>query len=273
MHKSTRYTFTLLILTQAFAVALLPILKVAAEPHKGVEVSDHFNYGKFNIWISDPSVLMTTTLFDTWKKFQNLKEINFKIIPPTTNPDLIYFNQTITFTSNDTVKELSGAVDIDSGDSEGAQGTLFFTAAGLEKEARIYPGSQNFTFTVNETRTDPIHWPGREICVFNITTIESKDNMRLLTRTIIYWDKLTGVLLALGETKGGSVGQTLVVEGTVSYRLVATNRFVVPQSEEGGFGDITLYIAIIVVLIAALIVIVVRLSTSAPKKKWKRLKE
>jgi len=267
MQKTTRNLTILIILTQILATTLCPTTKVTATPYIGTQVGDYFTYGKFNIWMDPP----TSPLIDEWQQFKDIKSINFTMIPNAFpgQYNTVSFEQKLAFKNNNTERIINGSIELPTGLG---QGFLFFIYAGLEKGEKIYPQSTTFNWTISETRTHP-RWGGNEICVYNNTNTWWNENILYYRSTIIYWDKHTGVLIQVHDTIGGYGGPlTPTIEGSLDYELSATNREIpIPQS---GWGEMTpVYIMIIVVLIVAFTVLVVRLSTSTPKKKWKRLKK
>jgi len=249
-------------------MALSSTLKVAAQPYKGVGVGDYFTYGKFSSWV-DPT---TAPKFQEWKLFENMSLANFTIVtnPLPTSQDEIIFSQKLVFSNATPSRTISGGVDLLTGVG---QGYLFFVYAGLNKGERIYPQSQNYTYTVNATRKDP-YWGGRDTFILNQTAVWGNQSMVFVQSTIVQWDKLTGAALRIvGETDGIAEGGNFIMRGGMGVELIATNRF--PIEHPAGFGEmLPFYIVIAIILVVALIVVIVRASSGAStKKKWKRLKE
>jgi len=268
MQKIIRYLISTILILQILAMALSPILKVAAQPYYiGVEVGDYFTYGNFRQYITPANA----PPISEWQMFANMSIVNFTITEnpnPTPGIDEIIFRQRLVFSNGTSTRMLDGGIDLAAGVGEGY---LFFVYAGLEKGDRIYPQSKNYTYTINETRKDP-YWGGRDTCLLNQTAIWWKQTILFYSSTIVEWDKVTGVILRLQGSTAGYGGQTtIVIEGGTRFELIATNRFPIGRSSLGEM--LPLYIIVAAVLVIALIVVIVRATTSAPKKKWKKLKE
>lgn len=254
-----RHLITLALLTTFLLTYIAPIFNVTAA-YVGVATNDYFAYGQFDVWIDPP----TAPLLPKQITFQNVTSINFTVTGISSWD--VTLRQKIVF-KNATTRTFDGGINLETGLGTGY---LFFIPAGLGRRDMIYPQgtSQNFTWTINETRIDP-RW-GREICFYNSTRIlPPKDGVILYTSEIIKWDRLTGVLLSVYDVQAAQ--GTGYIEGGLYYQLVATNRFFVSQS--GPIEMTTLIIIVGAVLVGALVVAVVKTSTSSPKKKWKRIKE
>jgi len=263
MKKTMKHLLALASLVVFLLTYTAPILNVAAAAYVGVELNNYFTYDKFNVWIDPP----TAPLLPNQQKFQNITTINFTITRISSWD--VMFKQDVTF-KNGTTTSFDGGVNLETGLG---QGYLFFIQAGLKKDEMIYPGgaSLNFTWRLNETRTDP-KW-GREICFYNSTHRWWSQNILFYRSTVIKWDRLTGALLSLEERTAAYGGQgTYPIEALLYYQLTATDRFVVSESSPPEM--MTLIIVVSAVLVGALVVVVVKASTSNPsKKKWKRIKE
>lgn len=257
-------------LTQILTSTLTPALKTSALI-KGVVQGNTFTYGRSDgkpwVW-SDPEV---APVRDEWLKYVNLTTIDFEVTQSQfSDPNIINFNMTINYT-NQSALDIQDSIDLYTG---AGQGLIFFISAGLNPNDLIYPGYTNFTWTINETRIDP-DWGGRQICALNYTTIKPDPSTKMLTyaTSVIYWDRLTGVLLSVYESKAQYSGGPYAVGGGVFYELVSNN-IGLPKPQHDTPVDTTLIIVIIAaILIAAFIIVIVRMSKTAPKKKWKRLKE
>jgi hypothetical protein len=266
MRGITCHVLTLVLLAQVLVIALAPVLSVAAQAVKGVYAGNYFTYGKFSSWVNPTSV----PKFPEWKLFENISSTTFTIMenPLGEDPTQIVFNQTISFTNGTKDRWLAGGVNLESGFG---QGYLFFVYAELEKGSRVYPGSQNFTWTVNETLKDP-YWGGREICVLNQTKAWQEQGIWFYRKTITNWDKQTGALLKLYDTTAGYGGSgTMPIEGGIYCELIKTDRF--PIEARGGVDYTPVFVAVGVVSVVGAVVTAVRLSSGSSKKKWKRLKE
>jgi hypothetical protein len=274
MHKIMRYAVIFILLTEILTMTLTPTQKVTALVTKGVFPGNIFTYGRTN---GKPWIQMDQSyapIFTTWEKYVNMSTVTFEITQnPTPNSEIISYNRTIKYQNQSTI-ETQASLDI----STGAGDITFFISRGLAKGDKLYPdpANENFTWTINETRTDP-HWSGREICFFNHTILAgSSQQGTTYSSTVILWDILTGALLQVHEARASVTevnGSPLAVGGTVDYELI-TNNVGIPIPQSSGGGDITPIIAaVIIIFVIAIIAIVIRMSTNAPKKKWKRLKE
>jgi hypothetical protein len=272
MRKIIQYAVTLILLTEILTIALTPNQEATAIT-KGVFPGNTFTYGRND---GKPWILMDQSyapIFSTWEKYVNMSMVTFEITPnPTQNAEIISYNRTIEY-QNQSTTELPASLNINTG----AGDITFFISTGLKSGDLLYPNpaNENFTWTINETRIDP-NWGGREICFFNLTTVSSLQQGTTYASNLIYWDRLTGALLQVHEGRASVAtvnGQPLAVGGTVDYWLIANN-IGIPVRQSSGGGDIMpIIVAVIVIFVIAIIAIVVRMSTNAPKKKWKRLKK
>ena len=209
------------------------------------------------------------------KKYQNVTSVNFTITQlSATNPYLINYNRTVKY-QNQSAIESPASLDIDTG---AGVDITFFISTGLAKGDKLYqdPASSNFTWTINETRIDP-HWGGRETCFFNHTSkgVEAPDMVTYVSNVII-WDRLTGVLLEVYEARASATrvsGTILPVGGTVYYQLIANNMGIPIAKPPSGADIMPIIVGVIAIFVIAIIAIVVRVSTNAPKRKFKRLKK
>jgi hypothetical protein len=204
----------------------------------------------------------------TWEKFMNLSTMTFNI--KSTSDTTISFNQSITYRNGTSPWSGEGSIDIVGG--EGA-GVLFFIAAGLEAGNRIYPSSVNFTWTINSTLVDRSYWNGREVCVLNNTYYQPPTNNTFIgRRTVIYWDRLTGVLLSVFEEVGAyNSGSQVLIEGILLYLLI-DNNVGIPMNYPKPMDMTPFYIILAFSLVVVIGVVIARVTTGAQKKKYKRLK-
>jgi hypothetical protein len=254
---------------------LAPSLTTKAQ-EIGVFPGERLTYGT-----SDGSPWVTESPSDApllyqMQKFQNLTTWNFTIVKnpdPIDFPHQIVFDQTVKLRNGTTLQRTGDALDIKSGNGSAA---TIFIPAGLDAGERIYPGSTNFTWTINETRTDHTHWNNRVIDILNTTAASNPANGTLtVQRTTIYWDRDTGVLLSVYEgVAGGVIGTGTVtgIEEILLYQLIANNMGI-PMDYSGPTDITPIYIVIAVGAIVAVGFLVVQVARSAPKKKHKRLKE
>jgi hypothetical protein len=239
----------------------------------GVHPGDRFTYGTSD---GSPWVTMHPSYMPPlpqWNKFQNLTTWNITVIPNKEvydYPYQIWVNQTVGFRNGTALQPMQGLVDVNIG-----LGTivLFFIPSGLQAGERIYPGSTNFTWSVNQTRIDETHWPGRTLCVLNhtIESLNSTTHNVFGLVTTIYWDQVTGVLLSAFEEaiSYNTVGQA-GIEGFLLYQLIANN-VGIPLDYSQGTDLTPIYALTAIALVVAVVFVIVR-ATRTPPKKYKGLK-
>ena len=244
-----------------------------------VQPGDQFTYGTSD---GSPWITMIPSYappLSEWDMYANLTTWNITVIPtpdPQDNPTEIWVNQTVRLRNGTATQPAQGLVDVDIGLGSIV---LFFIPADLHAGDRIYPDSTNFTWTVNYTRVDETHWPGRTICVLNYTTAGSNTTSSNLfaDRQVIYWDQATGVLLsAFEEAATYDVQAQAGIEGYLLYQLIGDN-IGIPLNYSGPPSYTPVYAAIAVALVIALaigVVYAVR-SSQTPKnsKKFKKIKK
>lgn len=275
MHKRVRYLVALILMAEAITIILAPALQATAAQmvQVGVSAKDYFVYGRSDgkpwIW----RIPSQTPLLEKWNNFVNMSTITFRITG-TQFPGQydVTFNQTNTY-ENGSVKQLPSPQGVNLNSAVGG-GFLFFISAGLVAGNMLYPNPYNANYTrwtINDTRVDP-NWGGRTICFFNLTRIGATQGMDQAFKTIIVWDQQTGALLSVYDAQAAGMQNAGVIESGVYYELISTNRFSIQHS--GGGTDMTAIYAIVAAgLVITVVVLAVRLATSTPKKKWKRVKE
>jgi hypothetical protein len=275
MKKAARCPIAFFLLVEILTL-LAPGLTVKAQPIQIViRTGQYFTYGT-----SDGSPWITMFPSDapaltTWDKFMNVTTWNFTAIQnpdPVDYPTQIWFNETVKFSNGTAPQTGMGSVDID---TAAGPAVVFFVPVGLQAGMKIYPGSSNFTWTINETRIDHTHWPDREICVLNHTLAQSpaKGTNPFAIRTVIYWDWLTGVLLsAFEEAIEYSVQLGAYIKGYLLYQLIANNAGI-PMNYPSPVDMTPIYIAIAIASTVAVAIVIIRVTTSKPKKMHKRLKD
>lgn len=276
MKKTVRYTIVLFISIEILALLAPSLTAKALEI--GVFPGKSFTYGTSagSPWVTmNPS---NAPLLSQWQKFMNLSTWTFNIVSnldAVDFPNQVRFDQTVTFRNGSKpVQVQGGGLDIGTGEGQGA---TFFIPAGLGWGDRIYPGSANFTWAINETRVDHTHWNGRRIDVLNITAASNPANGTLFAqRTVIFWDSFTGVLLQVYEGAASgiidSTGHITGIEGILLYQLIANNAGI-PMEYSGPIDMTPIYIVIAISATVAVGAVIVRVATGAPKKKHKRLRE
>jgi hypothetical protein len=270
MKKTVRYA-AVFFLSVGILALLAPGLKVKAQ-QVGVVPGQYFTYGTSD---GSPWVTMYPSYWpplSQWEKFENLTTWNFTIVknPQAADyPTQIWFNESVKFSNGTAVQPITSWVDIDT-----AQGSavLFFAPAGLRAGEPIYPGSSNFTYTINGTTTNA-HWPGRTIAVLNVTSAQLLGNGTnpFAERTVIYWDYSTGVLLsAFEEASEVSTQLGMEIHGYLLYELIANNALI-PMYYPGPLNMTPIYIMVALGSVSVVAFAVIRL-TSKPTKKYKPLK-
>ena len=279
MREVMRYTVVLLLVVGLLAV-LAPGLRVKATLEMvspTVAPGDSFTYGTPNgspwVWM-DPAGAQP---MPQWAPFMNMSTItftigkNWELDPP---PSEIMFNETFTYKNGTVINWTGQTVDLSTGQGIGES---WFIAPGRGSNDNIYPGNSS-SQTVNYTSTSSPFWPGREVCILNVTAgvpLESSSSEMAVEQTTFVWDRASGALLAGYEQAVAVNPQTKgEVEGGILYELISNN-VNIPMQYPGNANNTTcVVIAIIVIGVIILIgVVAVRVTGKGSKKKHKRLNE
>jgi len=280
MREVIRYTIVLF-LTLGLLAVLTPSLTVKAQPEMVNPVlvpGDSFTYGTPNgspwVWM-DPAGAQP---MQQWEPFVNMSTITFTIGQ---NWELdaphseIMFNETFTYRNGTVINWTGQTVDLSTGQGIGKS---WFIAPGLVSNDNIYPGNSS-SQTVNYTSTSSPFWPGREVCILNVTAgvpLESSSSEMAAEQTTFVWDRASGALLA-GYEQAVAVNpqNNGEVEGGILYELISNN-VGIPMQYPGNANMTTTYVVIAIIVIGVIIligVVAVRVTAKGSKKKHKRLNE
>jgi hypothetical protein len=264
MRKAVRIII-ILFLSVEILTLLAPSLVVKGSVGISTGTSLTFGTSDGSPWVTmNPSDAPPLT---AWKSYMNFTTISFSITSISGN--LIGFNETDKYRNGTTKGPLSGHFNVNSGFPSG----IFFVRAGLGEGDRIYPGNSNNTYVINATWTDHTHWDGREICVLNYTlaNVSNETSVAAVRRTVVYWDRLTGVLLSAFEEASAVDNQGNYLEGYLLFQLIGNN-IRIPMDYSGPIDMTPIYIVIGTAATVAIGAVIVRVATSKPEKKHKRLK-